>query len=236
MLLLSVDLTFSQTNNEEWYDPEAITTKDGALRVTLSRKDTHDKNYQGGMMSTWNKFCFTGGIIVTSVVLPGASNVVGLWPAVWTMGNLGRAGYGASLEGMWPYSYDACDVGTVSNQTVNGLPVAATVNGDNAQGGILSFLPGQRLSRCTCPGESHPGPVHSDGSYVGRAAPEIDIFEAQVGEGKGHVSMSCQWAVSIQAHVSLLVNELMPVHSRSMHTTSGITRRTLSSTTKRPLT
>jgi beta-glucan synthesis-associated protein KRE6 len=52
------------------------------------------------MMSSWNKFCFTGGLIEASVVLPGANNVMGLWPAVWTMGNLGRVGYGASLEGM----------------------------------------------------------------------------------------------------------------------------------------
>jgi beta-glucanase (GH16 family) len=112
------------------------------------------------------------------------------------MGNLGRAGYGASLEGMvrplfsltrpgltplqWPYTYDACDVGTAPNQTIGGLPVAATVNGDKGNDDKLSFLPGQRLSRCTCPGESHPGPVHSDGTYVGRSAPEIDIFEAQV--------------------------------------------------------
>lgn len=51
-------------------------------------------------MSTWNKFCFTGGYVETSVVLPGVNNIVGLWPAVWTMGNLGRAGYGASLDGM----------------------------------------------------------------------------------------------------------------------------------------
>lgn len=42
----------------------------------------------------------------------------------WAMGNLGRAGYGASLEGMWPYTYDACDVGTLPNQTLNGLPTA----------------------------------------------------------------------------------------------------------------
>jgi len=96
------------------------------------------------------------------------------------MGNLGRAGYGATLDGVWPYSYDACDVGTLPNQTLNGLPLAATVNGDSSEDGILSFLPGQRLSRCTCEGESHPGPKHSDGTLVGRAAPEIDIFEAQV--------------------------------------------------------
>lgn len=41
---------------------------------------------------------------------------------------------------------------------------------------------------CTCPGESHPGPMRSDGSYVGRSAPEIDIFEATVVKGvKGQV-------------------------------------------------
>ena len=51
------------------------------------------------MMSTWNKFCFTGGLVETAVSLPGLSNVAGLWPAVWAMGNLGRAGYGASLDG-----------------------------------------------------------------------------------------------------------------------------------------
>ena len=146
-----------------------------------------------------NKFCFTGGYLESSVQLPGANNVLGLWPAIWTMGNLGRAGYGASLEGMvrpltffflsfrteifilqWPYSYDSCDVGTVANQTIHGQPFAATVNGDEGNGGVLSYLPGQRLSRCTCPDESHPGPVHQDGTYVGRAAPEIDVFEAQV--------------------------------------------------------
>ncbi|ESK98039.1 glycoside hydrolase family 16 protein [Moniliophthora roreri MCA 2997] len=194
----AVDLHYWGTNNMEWYDPEAMTTENGSLKITLSRKRTHDLNYQGGMLSTWNKFCFTGGLIVTAVTLPGVNNVVGLWPAVWTMGNLGRAGFGASLEGMWPYTYDACDVGTAPNQTMNGLPLAATINGDPSANGALSYLPGQRLSRCTCPGESHPGPVHEDGTYVGRSAPEIDIFEAQFSDDGvtmvGEVSQSGQWA------------------------------------------
>src|SRR5260221_1516722 len=47
-----------------------------------------------------NKFCFTGGYIEAAVQLPGPNNVIGMWPAIWTMGNLGRAGYGASLEGL----------------------------------------------------------------------------------------------------------------------------------------
>jgi hypothetical protein len=36
------------------------------------------------------------------------------------MGNLGRAGYGGTLEGLWPYSYNECDVGTLKNQTLDG--------------------------------------------------------------------------------------------------------------------
>jgi beta-glucan synthesis-associated protein KRE6 len=95
-----VDLHYWQTNNLEWYDPAAVTTRNGSLEITLSRKDTHGLNFQGGMITTWNKFCFTGGLIEASVMLPGINNIVGLWPAVWTMGNLGRAGFGASLEGM----------------------------------------------------------------------------------------------------------------------------------------
>lgn len=122
----------------------------------------------------------------------------------WTMGNLGRAGYGASLEGMWPYTYDSCDVGTAPNQTINGKPTLATVDGDPSNGGALSYLPGQRLSRCTCPGESHPGPMHSDGTYVGRSAPEIDIFEAQIEDNVGQVSQSAQWAPFNYACVNVI--------------------------------
>ena len=96
----AVDLHYWQTNNMEWYDPAAITTANGSLKITLSKMQTHGLDYQGGLMSTWNKFCFTGGLIEASVQLPGVNNIVGLWPAVWTMGNLGRAGFGASLEGM----------------------------------------------------------------------------------------------------------------------------------------
>ncbi|KAF8161089.1 glycoside hydrolase family 16 protein [Crassisporium funariophilum] len=192
----AVDLHYWATNNLEWYDPEAVTTEGGSLVITLSQKQTHDLNYEGGMITSWNKFCFTGGILETSVQLPGANNVLGLWPAIWAMGNLGRAGYGASLEGVWPYTYDTCDVGTVANQTVNGQPVAATVNGDKGKGGVLSYLPGQRLSRCTCSGENHPGPQHKDGTFVGRAAPEIDVFEAQINHVTliSQVSQSAQWA------------------------------------------
>jgi len=106
-----------------------------------------------------NKFCFTGGYLEASVRLPGFSDVAGLWPAFWMMGNLGRAGYGASLEGLWPYSYEECDVGTLENQTTyQGVPTSNAKGGEVAfnrqyHTSSLSWLNGQRLSACTCDGE-----------------------------------------------------------------------------------
>lgn len=188
----AVNLHYWQTNDLEWYYPDQVTTRNGSLEITLSEREMNNLSFTSGLLSTWNKFCFTGGMVLASVSLPGTNDVSGLWPAVWSMGNLGRVGYGASLEGMWPYSYDACDVGTAPNQTVNGAPAAA-VTGNPYDSSPLSYLPGQRLSRCTCKGESHPGPIHSDGTYVGRSAPEIDVFESQV-ILQGQVSQSAQWA------------------------------------------
>ncbi|KAG6830143.1 hypothetical protein H0H92_002007 [Tricholoma furcatifolium] len=196
----AVDLHYWGTDDLEWYDPIGATTQDGYLTLTLdyisNPADNHNLSYRSSMIQSWNKFCFTGGMIEVNVSLPGSATVPGLWPAVWTMGNLGRAGYGASLDGLWPFSYDSCDVGTLPNQTYPGTqtPLAAVTNGDPTNNNELSFLPGQRLSACTCTGESHPGPATTDGSYVGRAAPEIDVFEAIVTDEIGYVSMSAQWA------------------------------------------
>lgn len=95
---------------------------------------------------------------------------------------------------MWPYSYDECDWGTLPNQTFGNLPAAAFEGNDKYHGGVLSYLSGQRLSRCSCPGDpNHPGPQRGDGSFYGRSAPEIDMFEALTSpDGLGQVSQSCQ--------------------------------------------
>ena len=66
--------------------------------------------------------------------------------------------------------------------------------GDKSNLGDFSDLPGQRLSCCTCPGEGHPGLTHDDGTFVGRSAPEIDVFEATIEGGQGAVSQSGQRA------------------------------------------
>src|SRR5258708_9683204 len=57
---------------------------------------------------------------------------------------------------------------------------------------IQSMLPGQRLSACTCPGESHPGRKRHDGSYVGRFAPHIDPFAVSVARNQRSVSHAAQ--------------------------------------------
>lgn len=119
-------------------------------------------NYRSGMLQSWNKLCFTGGRLEANISLPGKPDVSGFWPGFWAMGNLARAGYAATSDGMWPYSYyDGCDVGITPNQS--------------SQTDGLSWLPGMRLPACTCQGGDHPSPGRS------RSAPEMDVIEASVG-------------------------------------------------------
>ncbi|CCF56320.1 hypothetical protein KAFR_0B00200 [Kazachstania africana CBS 2517] len=153
------DFNYAATKDLEWYTPDAITTKDGTLKLRMDAFRSHDLYYRSGMLQSWNKLCFTEGILEISAQLPNYGSVSGLWPGLWTMGNLGRPGYMATTEGVWPYSYDSCDAGITPNQS--------------SPDGI-SYLPGQRLSVCTCDGEDHPN------QGTGRGAPEIDVIEGEV--------------------------------------------------------
>lgn len=149
------------------------------MEIRFDKFKNHNLNYRSGMLQSWNKLCFTGGRLEASISLPGRGDTSGFWPGFWAMGNLGRAGYAATTDGMWPYSYhDECDVGITPNQS--------------SPDGI-SYLPGMRLPACTCDGADHPSPGKS------RSAPEIDVIEASVGvfDGKnniGTVSQSLQLA------------------------------------------
>ncbi|WVQ80501.1 hypothetical protein IAT38_002606 [Cryptococcus sp. DSM 104549] len=189
----AVDIHYWPTGDFEWYDPAMITTRDGKLVITLTQEPIHDLNFKSGMLQSWNQMCFQYSVYIeVAVSLPGNNKVGGFWPGVWMMGNLGRPGYGATTEGTWPYTYDSCDVGTLKNQTnaAGTGPDAALTSG--ADGTPISYLPGQRMSACTCKGEDHAGP---DVSY-GRGVPEIDILEGQLDLSipQGQVSQSCQVA------------------------------------------
>lgn len=220
-LLSPVPVALLTSSDFEWHDPSVPTTKDGHLLITMTQEDIHDLNLKSGMLQSWNQLCFNkNAIFEVSASLPGTSGVGGFWPGVWTMGNLGRAAYGGTTEGerhigyqgfvlinrnmavslllddgtplTLRYTYTSCDVGTLANQTwPNGTsPEDALTTG--AEGGVLSFLPGQRLSACTCPGEDHPGPDVS----VGRSAPEIDLIEAQIKLSLQHGEVSQSFQVA----------------------------------------
>ena len=153
------DFHYDATKDLEWYDPDAVTTANGTVNMRMDAFMNHDLYYRSGMLHSWNRMCFTQGVMEVSARLPNYGNITGLWPGMWAMGNLGRPGYMASTDGVWPYSYDTCDAGITFNQS--------------SPDGI-NYLPGQRLNSCTCPGDDHPNPG------TGRGAPEIDILEGEV--------------------------------------------------------
>lgn len=170
----AVDIHYAGTQDLEWYTPDAVTTANGTLNLKLDAFKNHDLFYRSGMVQSWNKLCFSEGILEYSARLPYYGKFEGLWPGMWAMGNLGRPGYMASTNGMWPYSYNECDAGITKNQS--------------SPDGI-SQLPGQRLPLCVCDGEDHPSPG------TGRGAPEIDAIEARgasSGSDMGTASQSWQ--------------------------------------------
>lgn len=121
------------------------------------------KNFKSGMVTSWNKWCFTGGYMEMSVRLPGNAQVPGFWPAFWAMGNLGRAGYMASTGGFWPYSYDVCGDGSTQATSIPG-----------------SQVPSQLVSACP---DNVSAPGYINRTLYGfqpnqaRNAPEFDVFE-----------------------------------------------------------
>ncbi|OMJ07769.1 putative beta-glucan synthesis-associated protein [Smittium culicis] len=131
---------------------------DGNLLLKLEDVSSEPNlNYTSGMINSWNKLCFQGGYLEANVSFPSPGDATGYWPAIWTLGNLGRVGFGSTNDGLWPYTYNSCDLGVLVNQTNR----------------YLSWLPGQRLNACVCSGD-HPSPG------IGRGAPEIDLFEGTV--------------------------------------------------------
>lgn len=59
----AVDLHYWPTGDLEWYSPDAVTTKDGSLVITMIEQQNHELNFQSGMLQSWNKLCFSSGYI-----------------------------------------------------------------------------------------------------------------------------------------------------------------------------
>lgn len=117
------DQTAQGKKSLQFYNDTNAFTKNGCLNILTTAEDTHwlsynpykkkygkmIRHFKSAMVQGWNKFCFTGGILEVEIQLPGDPHIGGLWPAVWLLGNLGRATYEESTNLMWPWSYNVCD-------------------------------------------------------------------------------------------------------------------------------
>lgn len=131
------DQTASGRKSLQFYNGSYVTTKNGSLVIQTTTDDTKwkgfnpytkkyetmSRHFSSGMVQGWNKFCFTGGILEVRVKFPGRSDIGGLWPAVWLLGNLGRATYEASTNLMWPWSYKECDRNLQHAQEISGCDI-----------------------------------------------------------------------------------------------------------------
>eukprot|EP00966_Prymnesium_polylepis_P091219 2111281-Prymnesium_polylepis.1 len=101
--------------------------------------------------------------------MPGVSSQNGLWPAFWLMGNLGRATFIDSTDGIWPFSFDSCLEDDNETCTANSCR-------------------SQKISAC----DDDPG--YGLKANQGRGSPEIDVLEVM--PGASTVAEPCGSSVS----------------------------------------
>ncbi len=136
------DQTAMGRKSLQFYNSSYIHTIDGNLVIRTTTEDTkwrgwnpykkkYDqmvRHFRSGMVQSWNKFCFTGGILEVRLQFPGRSDIGGLWPAVWLLGNLGRATFEASTNLMWPWSFEQCDRNLQKAQEISGCDITSHYN------------------------------------------------------------------------------------------------------------
>lgn len=172
-----------------FYSKEMVSVREGSLRIKTTRQLTtfrdypvdaegsplrdrpvveSKRSYSSGLLESWNKFCFRGGVIEARFRLPGVAGGGTVWPAVWLLGNLARAGHEDANSGVWPWSYDTCALFAGSPRRRLPLPPHPPLfffTGDERS------KDAQRISAC----DATPGfGLHPN---KGRGAPQLDVFE-----------------------------------------------------------
>lgn len=159
------DQTAQGRKSLHYYNSSYASTKDGNLVIRTTDEDTKwrgwnpykkkyetmERHFRSGMLQSWNKFCYTGGILEVRLKFPGRSDIGGLWPAVWLLGNLGRATFEGSTNLMWPWSYEECDRDLQRAQEISGCAVTNHFGLNPKQGrgateiDIIEVMPGPSL-------------------------------------------------------------------------------------------
>lgn len=185
---------------------EYVTTKEGCLIISTRAVKTEYKqwvedrdyngtktfgrNYTSGMIQSWNKMCFTGGVLEMRIKLPGHADSGGIWPAAWLMGNLARGTWMESTSFQWPWSYNKCRKDSV----IEGLDPFGK----------------QEINACD------PNPGYGMHPHQGRGAPEIDIFEVMPGHEmpmKGDVKAFMSSSLQISPGIP---KELRPTNGKPL--------------------
>ena len=156
------DQTSSGRKSLQFYNHSTISTSDGHLIIETNTEDTKwrgwnpykkhyetmSRHFKSGMLQSWNKFCYTGGILEVDIQFPGSHEVGGLWPAVWLLGNLARATFESSTNLMWPWSYNDCDRDLQHAQEISGCDVTSHYSLHKKQGrgateiDMIEIMPG----------------------------------------------------------------------------------------------
>lgn len=104
-----------------YYTPSMVTTKDGKMTIKTTNQEpvswqgwdeqnkvwtTFTRWYKSGMVQSWNKFCFTGGIIEIDLKLPGPGNMSGMLACVCGV-------WGGDV---WGCEWGRCGGGTVGRE------------------------------------------------------------------------------------------------------------------------
>ena len=99
----------TDAQGQTFLDPGQLQAANGTLIVTGVPGTVSGSQWLGGQLSTWNRVCFQGGYLEVRYRSPGSFGENGLWPAIWTLGNLARDTYPSAMtSGFWPWSYDDC--------------------------------------------------------------------------------------------------------------------------------
>eukprot|EP00607_Mallomonas_marina_P008784 CAMPEP_0182419324 /NCGR_PEP_ID=MMETSP1167-20130531/3781_1 /TAXON_ID=2988 /ORGANISM="Mallomonas Sp, Strain CCMP3275" /LENGTH=541 /DNA_ID=CAMNT_0024594167 /DNA_START=220 /DNA_END=1845 /DNA_ORIENTATION=+ len=142
------DQTGQGRKSLQYYNASYCFTKNGSLNILTTDEDTKwrgfnpflkhyyqmKRHFRSGMINSWNKFCYTGGILEFDVKFPGKPKIGGLWPAVWLLGNLGRATYEESTNKIWPWSYKKCDRKLQKAQEISGCDSTSHYSMNAGQG------------------------------------------------------------------------------------------------------
>ena len=94
----------TDAKGQTFLDPRQLQAANGTLIITGMPGTLSGSRWLGGQLSSWNRVCFQGGYLEVRYRSPGRFGEDGLWPAIWTLGNLARDTYPSAMtSGFWPW-------------------------------------------------------------------------------------------------------------------------------------